>query len=116
MQIDNLWSQLRDISYFEEYDPLKKYISLFCHLYLTLTTHNVHFYKMRMQMQANYYLPKLIVRRVSNDDEYLGVDAGLSPRIIDLMSLKQETVSSQSACCSGRHELKLDEYELAMAR
>ena len=68
-----------------------------------------------MQMQANYYLPKLIVRRVSNDDEYLGVDAALSPRIIDFMSLKQETLGSQSACCSGSHELQLDEYELAMA-
>ena len=66
-------------------------------------------------MQANYYLHKLIVRKVSNDDEYLGEDSRISPDIINLMSLKPETIGSQSACCTDFPLLNLDEYELAMA-
>ncbi|SMG64972.1 hypothetical protein BMETH_29151120414, partial [methanotrophic bacterial endosymbiont of Bathymodiolus sp.] len=40
-------------------------------------------------MQVNYSLQKQIMNRVSNDEEYLGVDAEISPEIIDLMGLQQ---------------------------
>ena len=86
-----------------------------CHLYLTLAVHNVYFYKVRIQMQVKYYLQKLIVKRVSNDDEYLAADAEISPKIIDLMSLKSETIANQNAAPSGHHTVKLDEHEWAMA-
>ena len=66
-------------------------------------------------MQATHYLQKMIVRKVLNDDEYLGADAEISPGIIDLISLKSEIVASQNACYFGRIGIKLDEYELAMA-
>jgi hypothetical protein len=66
-------------------------------------------------MQVNYFLQKQIMNRVSNDEEYLGVDAEISPEIIDLMGLQQDTIVSQRVVRSAGHRIKLDEYELAMA-
>ncbi|HIG65926.1 MAG TPA: hypothetical protein EYQ43_10350 [Methyloprofundus sp.] len=66
-------------------------------------------------MQTTYFLQKKIVNRVSNDDEYLGVDAMISPQIIDLMGLQQKTIASQNPARSAVYRIKLDEYEFAMA-
>ena len=66
-------------------------------------------------MQATYYLQKLIMRKQSNDDEYLGADAEISQDIIDLISLKPELFVRQNTGRSGPYLVQLDEYELAMA-
>lgn len=66
-------------------------------------------------MKTNHYLQKLIVKRISNDDEYLGIGGDLGPEVIDLMSLKKQTIGDHNAYCSDKHAIELDEYELAMA-
>jgi hypothetical protein len=47
------------------------------------------------------------MNRVSNDEEYLGVDAEISPEIIDLMGLQQDTIVSQRVVRSAGHRIKL---------
>ncbi|WP_428354607.1 hypothetical protein [Methyloprofundus sp.] len=66
-------------------------------------------------MLVSQYLQSFQLRKVSNDEKYLGMGAELSPEIMHLIHTEKELVCNQAYYHSGCQTLQLDEHELALA-
>ena len=66
--------------------------------------------------ECSNYLQQLIMTKTNIDSEYLGADTELNPEILDFFAVKSGIKTRQQAYVPDSDSVKLDEYELAMAR